>query len=1221
MLYEPTNVTPSVITQTGTIAAAENVNIQWQVNGNSAMMMFQIDVYTDDAESNLVYSTGLVTQTPQPPTGAQQTYTPLPFYGKDKFGNYITFVYYPAFDWGAGGNNSSNWGLQDGNNYKFVITQFYQSAANTFAISPNDNLTYPNTYYFDYTFGGTKYYVSFAIPSVTTYPSGAGTTIYYSHTNQYGWIRGQNNNQRVELNITFARTTQQPTSGINLNSASALTTGIFYNVFFTTQNTPYAIIARTAPTLTIDSFTNPVASSIQNFTATYTQAQDDAVSFVQWQLFNSTDLTTPIDNTGEIITGVLSYQYDGLFNGQTYQVVCTVITSNNVEITASQTFTVNYSQQTYTGGFNITPLCYDNSNYLQWDALSIIPGESNPVSGYSIVNGILSLNNNATITWDSASNNEGQLQPLNLSTPWTVVWAGEISQESTQYNEDLIQNVTAYNNEVNVVVYNSNGTQLAVGGNFKHYSALYNVDGDTYSYADFFYRSGSSGSINSYVNCCVFSPSGNIAVIGGNFYGYAAIFNPAAAFGFRYIADIKKENNILDYTVLCCAFNPSGTLLVLGYVPVGAADLFSVSGTTVTYEKNIGGETYPYLRRVLSCAFNPSGSLLILCGRSDEGYASVYNVSGTTITHIGPVTKNGANLNNIARSCAFNTDGSLLVLGGSFSGYASIFSVSGTTVTYIGDITKNGVALDGQVSACAFNADGSLLVLGGSFSGYASIFSVSGTTVTYIGDITKNGVPLNDTVRSCSWSPDGNTFVLGGQFDGYIAPWTYEAATNETFFTIQSQNITIKRNEQSIQAVNGSGSVLASVGLSSPLEQVNRIVIAMTSTSLLAYEFSDGIYKDVNSAVLNYSQQNISSLQITGPQTCDYVGVFGGDIISNLQNPDFVPTWSANTYTVKLLSNFLYGLDGGTGTSSGNGFYVFRRLEGQTAGTAIATLSGQVTQLKDYSIKSGESYIYDFYVYDANGAFMGVKSNADSPVSQCFDKFSLLSTTYNQSDGCYHVIKEYQFSCNIQDMTISNNSNKTYAQNFTPYPTVFKSTANYASGTLQALIGFVDRKSYQYWDSAALMDELNSLSTTQNTLFLRDMKGHLWMIDVGTVQQTATQKTLQMQVTISLPWTEIGSAEGVSIIQTPEDAGWNNGAEVLDVTLSVNVTTGQLEVVYPYPYYGTTFALDPTGVELIAQTPIDVTPPAFNLPTVAQSPTDGQLSATVTLQDNSAEEE
>ena len=95
MLYEPTNIIPSTMTQTGTVAATtDNVNIQWQVNGNSAMTMFQIDVMQNNADSTFVYSTGVVTENPT----VAQGYS-LPFYGKDRFGDYVQFVYQPNETW------------------------------------------------------------------------------------------------------------------------------------------------------------------------------------------------------------------------------------------------------------------------------------------------------------------------------------------------------------------------------------------------------------------------------------------------------------------------------------------------------------------------------------------------------------------------------------------------------------------------------------------------------------------------------------------------------------------------------------------------------------------------------------------------------------------------------------------------------------------------------------------------------------------------------------------------------------------------------------------------------------------------------------------------------------------------------------------------------------------------------------------------------------------
>ena len=118
------------------------------------------------------------------------------------------------------------------------------------------------------------------------------------------------------------------------------------------------------------------------------------------------------------------------------------------------------------------------------------------------------------------------------------------------------------------------------------------------------------------------------------------------------------------------------------------------------------------------------------------------------------------------------------------------------------------------------------------------------------------------------------------------------------------------------------------------------------------------------------------------------------------------------------------------------------------------------------------------------------------------------------------------------------------------------------------------------------------------------------MVDVGTVQQTVKYGTKEMQVAISLPWTEIGSAENVSIIQTPEDEGWDYDANVFDVILQADLTTGQLSVIYPYPYKGTTFTYTNSNASLNATTPLGVTPPTFVLPPVADEATDGELVAT-----------
>ena len=1488
MLYEPTNIIPSTMTQTGTVAATtDNVNIQWQVNGNSAMTMFQIDVMQNNADSTFVYSTGIVTENPT----VAQGYS-LPFYGKDRFGDYVQFVYHPNQTWAAWSGNA----ISDGNSYKFRITQFFQENSTACKVPITSNLSAGTTYYFSYSVNGTTQYVSFTVANAAYFVN--GNTIYFNFSHNAGWVATSGTNSRAITDITFPVSETEP-SGTRLSGAEAVSSGdTFYNQFFTTKNSASSFITRTESTLTITPLAEtPVASATQSFTATYSQAQGDSINTVRWQLYNADDMTTPIDDTGGISTSVLSYEYNGLFDGQSYTVICTVTTESGVTVSTTLDFSVQYEQGTYTGDFTAQSLCHEDANLLKWDNIEGISGDDNPAGSAIVSNGQLILPENSTVTWSERE--DGEMGDLNFSAPWTAVWNGEIEQIFSSYT-GIIQKTTVFPKVgyietlsggdpgiINDIAFSPDGTLCIICGNFDGYASVYRINGAS---ATFLYNITKNGAaLTGIANCVDFSPNGEKMVLGGRFDGCLSVFNvngsditydtdltisgTALTLGVdavkfsndgktllaggiysnqtgyfivntnefvfsQYIsipdetnysasviefnpsgdlvvmADSYGKNAVFSYHnqtfefvsmlpefskgIGAMAFNPSGNLFLCGnyestgrlllyrvvgtnftylhditnpngdsfyesvsfnntgsLVLIGAGDrhnpsalLYKVNNENISFDDSLQNESGDYLEEVgcgkftpngdaivigcgiigsqanevgnyifnvlynfsdhinsisfspnegtmiccdngvggasmfnfvnnianyvsdifrnntginkgiVSSAFSPDGSLLVL-GGAFSGHASVFSVSGTTVTYLADITKGGAALSGAVNTAAFSPDGSLLVLGGAFSGYASVFSVSGTTVTYIADITKGGAALSSAVNTAAFSPDGSLLVLGGAFSGYASMFSINGTSTSYLSDAIKNGTSLSGVVHSAAFSPDGNVVAFGGSFDGYAAFFSISAgamvwvedvlldesplngavyslsfsnsgnmmavggdftgyaavfsaettiANIEKVFEVSDNNVYVSRNGQVIAVKTSEESILGQTYvLGNSAGGANNILISLTPSALQVYSFLDGKYLGMQETAITYSQQTISSAQLQGKQTCNYFTIIDGDgsnIAANLTDYTWEPEWDNEDYTVDLLANFNYGLDGGTATQTGTGYRIYRRKSDGTENIELATLPSTTISLRDYGIKSNESYIYDFYVYDANGAFMGVRSTEATPLKRQFKRFSLLSTQYNESDNCYHVVKEYQFSCNIQDMTVSNNNNKSYVQNFTPYPTVFQSTANYASGTLQALIGFVDPKAYKYWDSTQLMDELNALSTTTNTLFLKDMKGHLWMVDIGTVQMTATQKTREMQVTISLPWTEIGDASDVSIIQTPEDEGWNNDAQVLDVTLDVDVETGLLQVVYPFPYNGTAFYL-------VGVTPEGVVSAVQPLPSKASQPTDGQLKAVV----------
>lgn len=253
-------------------------------------------------------------------------------------------------------------------------------------------------------------------------------------------------------------------------------------------------------------------------------------------------------------------------------------------------------------------------------------------------------------------------------------------------------------------------------------------------------------------------------------------------------------------------------------------------------------------------------------------------------------------------------------------------------------------------------------------------------------------------------------------------------------------------------------------------------------------------------------------------------------------------------------------------------------------------------------------------------------------LSTCFKSYSLLVCDYDSVNDAYHVRKQYIFALNLSAGSVGNNNSPTLNANFTQYPTRMPSTQNYASGTLQGLIGAIytvpalieqiggfkhtsKPSTLDYFDSVDLEQELYDLSTASYQLFLRDMKGHLRMVATNNqISMTPNLKQRQQSITISFPWVEIGDASDVTIIQTPDDYGWNNDNQVLDVRLDVDPTTGVLTANYPKPYNGTKFYLTGANKEILgAETPVGIMPAQFTLSETAFEPNDGTLSATAKI--------
>lgn len=509
------------------------------------------------------------------------------------------------------------------------------------------------------------------------------------------------------------------------------------------------------------------------------------------------------------------------------------------------------------------------------------------------------------------------------------------------------------------------------------------------------------------------------------------------------------------------------------------------------------------------------------------------------------------------------------------------------------------------------NPDGSLTITTTSI-GRPDLATVSVAYVgySYTDSIISKGGILNYSVSNIGSSTKGYEIeeasdnslkvTLYGKSEGAnvsaVLSLNYQIfTTTGTLLEIGGSGQTLKLNGSEVELYNGE-ELLGKTEIS-PLVSSIVAIIAPEKLQVLSYKAGNGMVRTTQVA---YTQKAVEALTIFGGDAgviVNSVSVFQGDgsnIVSFYQNDlSFEPVWNDDSYKLYLSANFDNGIfDGGIGTSVSIGFKIYRQEVGSDILTPIAVLPSTVTALKDYGIRSRKSYKYSIYAYDSNQAFMQSVEN-DIVVSTCFKSYSLLVCDYDSVNDAYHVRKQYLFALNLSAGSEGNNNTPTLSANFTPYPTRMPSTQNYASGTLQGLIGVIytvpalveeingykhtaKPSTMDYFDSVDLEKELKDLSVTPYTLFMRDMKGHLRMVATSNqISMTPDLKKRQIPLTMSFPWVEIGDAGDVTIIQTPQDEGWGD-RETLDVGLNYDEEIGAFSSQYPKPYTGTKFYLTGT---------------------------------------------
>lgn len=1118
MLFQPSNIYPSTFSGigAGTVDVTQGINVSWQVNGDTPMTAYQIKIYQNDSGSTLMYDSGSVSVSPV-------------FEPHDKNGNatYFTAIISAAALSTAGIVNGYQYG------YKMLITQRW------------------------------------------------GVSDYVEQT-----------------------------------SASVF-------------------ITRSTPTLAINTITTPVASNSLTITANYSQAQGDPISTVEWVFALAGSESTPIRETGAISTQVLSFDADGLITGNTYSIMCKVVTSTGMEAsTGFVQFPVSYSSSSLGINYQLAQLKNSSAVYLSWDDL----GSNKLAYPYTDTT---KTTNGITFT----VNGEGDVVATGTASAdaYFTIAQGTLSQLGITAGQKFI--VTSGYSGAKIVVTETNSSNVVVstitGNDPLQYIATSTTNTLKFSIV---IPSGSVLSSGQQLKPMIAledkivafnDVSANIEPI-QDLHGYD---HPWPAGGginkaklvYKTVSAAAGYRNLQDNSVTVFSSNTSAGYR---YAQFALFDAEGYAGQTLTFTakaQQVTGSSNP---RILGRLYDSNGSSV---------GSAIFEKTGTSINHTFtlPATIDSGVTFRVSLYCnsgyAEATETNyydIQVEVGStahdFAPYENICPITGRTGLSVYGTGKNlfevNSAIAGTTNGCTISvaSDGTITVSGtpsakvskaihpSAFSGIGNlVMSMSGVpsgiriycirvgdstsyptlsngsiletdtyaystfvlevSTTYNGTATDIRVQVEKGSTATAYETyQGNTYavdwtteagtVYGGTLDvvtGVLTvDWIYKEFNGTEGWLAGSNYIGLnnavdyasKDNNDTTQISNifvGAGAYYANynsfrvqtnkavvVGNKNEDGTVGRWADATAFKSFLA-----GLYSAGTPFAVCYELATPLTYQLTPTQVEALVGTNNvwstGDSVSVTYTKDTgsqatlsgaIVTFSDSNAVLIPTPQYIPGI---------TGISIYRYLQGESALQHVYDLATGATSILDYYAPSQMQVSYLIVAHSGIGDLF-LQTTKFTPT---FWFFSILLCD-TDSNGDYHVSKEYIFKYGVETGAVSNNNDPTIQKNFTPYPNRQPISSLYKTGKLTSYIGKTNSQN-QYSDSVSLQNAIYDISTSPLTKFLKTRKGDILMIDTAAAIQMKTEDaTTQQALRATVDWVEVGDASNKSIVSVPTDSFW-----------------------------------------------------------------------------------
>ena len=901
----------------------------------------------------------------------------------------------------------------------------------------------------------------------------------------------------------------------------------------TYQNSDVIFVARAKPSVSVSPGSGTLSSVSQTFTGAYVQAQNDALAWVRWVLSDSAG--NVLDDTGTIYTGLLSYTYDGFFTGQTYSLKCTVQTSSGAEVSVTNNYAVSYETAEQAGGISLS--CNsDDSVTLSWAAGADIPGVPSADDYGTLSGGVLHLAAERSITWNTVNG-----ETMAFSSPYCFAWRGRIGENVTETETvnsgtwELWKTYpetrnTTESHTMSTGAWSPNpsasttGTRrktviISVNNAWESSMSIWATDRVTLnalgSYSGGYSYRNTTPATLTLDHDIVYYQTGNA------YYSSASNwYRLADAYCDVSLSSDKRTLYVTVYTNTDAAYQQEV------YVTFDIMYAEHYRGTL--YESPTTGDTGISNAVIVSkdsqltqanISYSSSQNRFTITARADDSgsYSVTYEYNYTVVPTNAYMAKWG---------------GTLSVAGGTLTS-ASVVSTTATGGAVVSaNRNTSGQSVQNAYAVTEYNANNTAAtqtVIRLTYTVQVTGAESYRTIVTGVKTGAQSASIQSTTAQRATVTLNTDGVYTVTMYAASNADQTAVVAFNSSR-PMEMEDLLVLSDgttDASLGVVNGEA-VLSIGG-----EEAASVPVPAGAWNMMA-RVSVGTF-DVfflnagNTAVVGEGSVSfaptlpdpVSSVELNGEQWCDYVYI--SQTASLDLSPLGEPGWDGNTLFYTAFANDLQA--GTVGSDDSLSVAVYRQ-EG-TVLFPIGVFGSGVKVIRDYAIRSGTEYRYEMF-YITSGAYSAGAESA----SMCrqFRQHTLIEAEEDaEVPGVYHPVNVWRFRDNVDAGGYTNQNQPVLLENFTKYPLWQPSSPAAKTGTLTALLGWFENGVYS-GDNAAAMDALYALSESMNPLFYRDMKGNLYMVRLaGPISQTIDNKSPHLPVSVSVPWVEVGDADGVRI--------------------------------------------------------------------------------------------